>query len=69
MVTRSFNHIGPGQATDFVVPALARRIYEAAQSGANEIAVGNVDVRRDFSDVRDVTRAYRLLLGYLREQG
>ena len=68
VVTRSFNHIGPGQRTEFVVPALARRVYEAVQSGAGQIAVGNVNVLRDFSDVRDVTRAYRLLLGYIQER-
>jgi GDP-4-dehydro-6-deoxy-D-mannose reductase len=64
-VTRSFNHIGPGQRGEFVAPALASRLIEARRSGHNAIRVGNVDVRRDFTDVRDVVRAYRLLLEHL----
>jgi len=62
IVTRSFNHIGPGQRPDFVVPAIAQRVADAVATGTDTIAVGNVDVRRDISDVRDVVRAYRLLL-------
>lgn len=58
---RPFNHIGPGQADSFVVSALARRIVEAERSGGGEIAVGNLAAARDFTDVRDVVRAYRLL--------
>lgn len=60
--TRSFNHTGPGQRAEFVVPALARRIREVARGRATQVPVGNLDVRRDLSDVRDVVRAYRLLL-------
>jgi len=62
VVTRSFNHIGPGQRADFVVPALAARVLAVVRGEATTIAVGNIDVRRDFTDVRDVVRAYRLLL-------
>ncbi len=62
VVTRSFNHFGPGQRPDFVVPALCRRVHDFANGRSADIAVGNVDVRRDFADVRDVVRAYRLLL-------
>jgi GDP-4-dehydro-6-deoxy-D-mannose reductase len=61
-VVRPFNHTGPGQRDAFVVPAIARRVLALRQGRADDIPVGNVDVRRDFSDVRDVTRAYRLLL-------
>jgi len=59
---RPFNHTGPGQPADFVVPSLARQVVEAGQRGLTELAVGNVEARRDITDVRDVVRAYRLLL-------
>jgi GDP-4-dehydro-6-deoxy-D-mannose reductase len=62
VATRSFNHTGPGQRSEFVVPALARRVYELAQGRVDRVPVGNLDVLRDVSDVRDVVRAYRLLL-------
>ncbi len=58
--TRPFNHIGPGQSSAFVVSALARRIVEADQAGLHQLRVGNLRPRRDFTDVRDVVRAYRL---------
>lgn len=57
---RPFNHIGPGQSSDFVCTAFARRVYDAAASSS--IPVGNLGALRDFSDVRDVVRAYRLIL-------
>lgn len=59
---RPFNHIGPGQGPGFVVPALAQRIVEASRCGSSSIAVGNLSARRDVTDVRDVVRAYRLLV-------
>jgi GDP-4-dehydro-6-deoxy-D-mannose reductase len=59
---RAFNHIGPGQHPSFVVPALARRILEARSGNQPSLAVGNLSTRRDFTDVRDVVRAYRLLM-------
>jgi GDP-4-dehydro-6-deoxy-D-mannose reductase len=58
---RSFNHTGAGQGERFLVPALARRIAEAEARGAKEVAVGSLDPVRDFTDVADVVRAYRLL--------
>jgi GDP-4-dehydro-6-deoxy-D-mannose reductase len=59
---RPFNHTGPGQRTDFVVPALARQVAEAASSGVDALYTGNLEPKRDITDVRDVVRAYRLLL-------
>lgn len=58
---RPFNHIGAGQAEAFVVSGLAKRIVAAERAGGGEIAVGNLAAARDFTDVRDVVRAYRLL--------
>jgi GDP-4-dehydro-6-deoxy-D-mannose reductase len=62
ITVRPFNHIGPGQSPNFAVPALARRIVEAERQGVGTIPVGNLSARRDFTDVRDVVRAYRLLI-------
>lgn len=59
-IVRAFNHIGPGQGGDFVCPTLARKIVAAPDGG--RITVGNLKVYRDFTDVRDVVRAYRLIL-------
>jgi GDP-4-dehydro-6-deoxy-D-mannose reductase len=60
---RPFNHTGPGQPPSFVCSDFARQIAHIAK-GAQEpvIEVGNVNVRRDISDVRDVVAAYELLL-------
>lgn len=58
---RAFNHLGPGQSERFVAPALAGRLVRAASAGDRSISVGNLEARRDFTDVRDVVRAYRLL--------
>ena len=62
VVVRPFNHIGPGQSPNFFVPALAKRIVEARRSGARSLPVGTLTTRRDFTDVRDVVAAYRLLI-------
>ncbi len=62
VMVRPFNHIGPGQAPTFVVSALAKRIVEAARSGSAQVAVGTLSARRDYTDVRDVVRAYRALV-------
>lgn len=58
---RAFNHFGPGQGEQFVAAGLAARIAQAEASGSTEIAVGNLTPRRDFTDVRDIVRAYRLV--------
>jgi GDP-4-dehydro-6-deoxy-D-mannose reductase len=59
---RPFNHIGPGQAESFFVPSFAARIVDAASAAKRSVPVGNLRARRDFTDVRDVVRAYRLLM-------
>ncbi|MHB1087938.1 MAG: GDP-mannose 4,6-dehydratase [Acidimicrobiales bacterium] len=66
IIARPFNHLGPGQSTKFVVPALVSRLLHARAEGARSIPVGDLSTRRDFSDVRDVVRAYRLLATYAR---
>jgi len=62
VVTRSFNHTGPGQRPVFVVPAMAHRVMAVKRGQARVIPVGNLDVRRDLTDVRDVAIAYSLLI-------
>ncbi|MGL5914338.1 MAG: GDP-mannose 4,6-dehydratase [Bacteroidales bacterium] len=65
VITRSFNHIGPGQKDLFVVPSFVKRIIEEQQkSNAKSIRLttGNLEITRDFLDVRDVVKAYQLLL-------
>jgi GDP-4-dehydro-6-deoxy-D-mannose reductase len=59
---RPFNKIGPGQSPAFVVSALAQRVARAERDRADHIVVGNLSPRRDFLDVRDAIRAYRLLV-------
>ena len=58
--TRAFNHAGPGQSDDYVVGTLTRQVAEAEAAGAAEVVLrtGNPDSARDFTDVRDVVRAY-----------
>jgi GDP-4-dehydro-6-deoxy-D-mannose reductase len=58
---RAFNHTGPGQSPRFAVSSFARQIalIEAGRQPAR-LKVGNLDARRDFTDVRDIVRAYRI---------
>lgn len=60
---RPFNLLGPGQAERFAIPSFARQIAEA-EAGIRPpvIMVGNLEVRRDFTDARDAVRAYELIL-------
>lgn len=58
---RPFNHTGPGQSNAYVVPAFARQVARIAKGRAEpRVLVGNLDVERDFLDVRDVVRAYAI---------
>ena len=62
-MTRSFNHIGPGQSERFAVSDFAKQVIEIRKGRRQPIlSVGDIDVTRDFTDVRDVTAAYALLL-------
>ena len=62
-VARAFNHFGPRQDPFFVASGFARRIADIeAGRWAPEISVGNLDTKRDLTDVRDTVRAYRLIL-------
>ena len=58
--TRAFNHAGPGQSDNYVIGTLTRQVAEAEARGAEEVVLrtGNPNSRRDFTDVRDVVRAY-----------
>jgi GDP-4-dehydro-6-deoxy-D-mannose reductase len=62
-VARAFNHIGPRQDPFFVASGFARRIADIERGRWQpEISVGNLDARRDLTDVRDTVRAYALIL-------
>lgn len=61
IVVRPFNHIGPGQEEGFLVPDLYKKILRAHENNT-EVLVGNLDTRRDYTDVRDVVRAYADLM-------
>jgi GDP-4-dehydro-6-deoxy-D-mannose reductase len=60
---RPFSHSGPGQLPIFILSSLARQAAEGRLAGVQRLRIvtGNPDTRRDFTDVRDVVRAYRLL--------
>lgn len=64
VMTRSFNHIGPRQREVFAVSSFAKQMVESKKKGEPEcrLTVGDVSVVRDFLDVRDVVKAYHLLL-------
>ncbi len=63
VVARPFNHAGPRQSPDYVTSSFARQIVEIeARAAPPVLRVGNLDSRRDITDVRDVVRAYRLLV-------
>lgn len=60
---RPFNHTGIGQRDSFVLPSFCKQVAEIDKSGKNgKIQVGNLKVKRDFSHVKDVVRAYRMIV-------
>jgi GDP-4-dehydro-6-deoxy-D-mannose reductase len=60
---RAFNHAGPGQEPIYAIASFARQVAAGLEAGDDPIRVvtGNPDSRRDYTDVRDVVRGYRLL--------
>ncbi len=61
VVVRPFNHIGPAQNDRFVVSSFAKQLAEIAVGRRESVLrVGNLSAQRDFTDVRDIVRAYRL---------
>lgn len=63
VMTRSFNHVGPGQSDHFVISSFAKKVLECKRNEKkSEMDVGDLSIVRDFVDVRDVCRAYVNLL-------
>ena len=62
IVARPFNHVGPGQSEKFVVSRFAREIARIERGEQGVLRVGNLAAARDFSDVRDIVRAYDTLI-------
>lgn len=60
---RPFNHVGPRQTPQFVIPAFASQIAEIEKGRQKPVlTVGNLDAKRDFTDVRDMVKAYALIM-------
>jgi GDP-4-dehydro-6-deoxy-D-mannose reductase len=62
VVARAFQHEGPGRDERFAVGSWVRQLAELELAGGGALRVGNLEIERDITDVRDVCRAYRLLL-------
>jgi GDP-4-dehydro-6-deoxy-D-mannose reductase len=62
LLVRAFNHLGPGQSDRLVASALAAQVARNERDGGDVVRVGDLSPRRDFTDVRDVVAAYRLLV-------
>ena len=63
IIARPFNHTGPGQGEDFVLPSFAGQVARIESGRQQQMMVGNLDLCRDFLDVRDVVAAYLALIG------
>jgi len=59
---RPFNHVGPGQSPDFVISAFAKKITDIEKGKEEVMKVGNLTSKRDFTDVRDMVKAYLLAI-------
>lgn len=64
VITRAFNHIGPGVPARYAVGSFARRVVEVELGRRHAVTHGNLTSKRNFCDVRDVVRAYRLAIDY-----
>ncbi|MFA5030580.1 MAG: GDP-mannose 4,6-dehydratase [Patescibacteria group bacterium] len=62
IISRAFNHAGPGRSMFLAIPSFARQIALCEKGKQQNISVGNLESFRDYADVRDVVRAYRLLI-------
>ena len=62
VMTRSFNHIGPRQSDRFVIASFIKQLVAISQGKQEFMSVGNIEVSRDFTDVRDVVAAYYTIL-------
>ena len=63
LLSRSFTHVGPGQALSYAASSFAEQIARIESGGAEPVlSVGNLEARRDLTDVRDTVRAYQLLM-------
>jgi GDP-4-dehydro-6-deoxy-D-mannose reductase len=62
LVARPHNHIGPGQSPQFSIASFAQQVAAIRNGAPPVMKVGNLENRRDFTDVRDIVRAYRLLI-------
>jgi GDP-4-dehydro-6-deoxy-D-mannose reductase len=62
VLARPFNHAGPRQSSSYVLSALARQVAEVEAGRKPRVEVGNLEIVRDFTDVRDIVRGYRLLV-------
>ena len=60
-MTRSFNHGGAGQKPGFMIPDFAQGIVKVERGEADAVSVGNLSSKRDFTHVKDIVRAYRLI--------
>lgn len=63
MILRPFNHTGPGQTDDFVLPSIARQIAEIERGKKIPlIELGNIEIKREFMNVLDVVKAYKIAI-------
>jgi GDP-4-dehydro-6-deoxy-D-mannose reductase len=62
VISRSFSHTGPGQQENFVCPNFAKQVALAKKKKQSVIKTGNIEVKRDFTDVKDMVEAYRILM-------